>query len=249
MNSASAECGVRSAECNGRQTEGKKVIPQFAIHNSQSRGFTLLEVLLAMAILAVIMTVIYASFSTAGRNVEQAEAIRDETDLARTLLARLSDDIANAYMNSAMNSPAILTIFYGKKEEVEGGAGAGDEKIRHDSISLTTLTNWRKPDSKEMDLWEVGYFFREKPDGKGYTLFRREKRELSKDLPALEGGVEYDITDRVGSLKITYSGNGSSWTDDGWDGKTKGLPKAVEIALALDTGKVYATRVDVGNRP
>ncbi|NTW58750.1 MAG: hypothetical protein HGA43_06255 [Nitrospirae bacterium] len=205
--------------------------------------------LLAMAILSVIMTVVYASFSTAGKNIEQAEAIRDETDIVRTLIARLSVDIANAYLNSNGIYPPVPTIFYGKKEEVEGVAGAGNEKIRHDSISLTTLTNWRKRDSKEMELWEVGYFFREKPDGKGYALFRREKRELSKDIPALEGGVEYEITDRLESLQITYSDNGTTWTDTGWDKSRNSLPKAVEIALSLDTGKVYTTRVDVGNRP
>jgi hypothetical protein len=146
-----------------------------------------------------------------------------------------------------MNSPTVLTIFYGKKEEVEGGAGG--EKIRHDSIALTPLTNWRKPDSNEMELWEVGYFFKEKADGQGYSLFRREKRELSKDVPALEGGVEYEITDRVESLQITYSDDGSKWADNGWDSRSLNrLPKTVEIALTLDTGKVYTTRVDVGNR-
>lgn len=212
-------------------------------------GFTLLEVLLAMAILAVILTVVYASFSTAGKNVEQAEAIRDENDIARTLLARLSVDIANAYPKDSGSFPSVPTRFYGRKEEMDGVIGTGDRKIRHDSINLTTLTNWRKRDSKEMELWEVGYFFREKPDGKGYVLFRREKRELSKDVPVLEGGVEYEITDRVESLQITYSDFGSTWTDDGWDSQSKGrLPKMVEIMLALDTGKVYTTRVDVGNR-
>src|SRR5574341_929669 len=79
--------------------------------NPKLEGFTLLEVMLAMAILAVMVTVIYASFSSAGRNVEQAETSRDRTDLARTLIAKLSDDIANAYYNPAMKE----SIFYGKK--------------------------------------------------------------------------------------------------------------------------------------
>lgn len=244
MNNVSAECGVRSAEYQARQSQGRKIIPH-------SMGFTLLEVLLAMAILSVILTVIYSSFSTAGRNVEEAEKIRDESDIARTLIARLSDDIANAYVNPLMNTPTTLTIFYGKKEEAEFGTGPGNEKIRHDSISLTTLTNWRKPDSMELELWEVGYFFKEQPDGKGYTLFRREKRLLSKDTPALEGGDEFEITDRVESLQITYSNNGQTWTDNGWDTRSSSfgqkIPKAVEIAIALDTGNVYTTRVDIAN--
>ncbi len=212
------------------------------IHSS--RGFTLLEVLLTMAILAVIMTVIYISFSSAGRDVKQAETLRDETDLARTLLTRISVDISNAYMKST-NVPVI---FSGTKEELTGESVNADKNIRHDRIDLTTLSNWPKPDSKETELWEVGYFFKEKPEGKGYALFRREKRELSNDVPALEGGDEYEITDRVASLQFTYSDDGKTWTDNGWDRTLKNPPKAVEIALTFESGKGYVTRVDIGNR-
>jgi type II secretion system protein J len=218
--------------------------------SSKEKGFTLLEVLIAVAIMSVLVTVIYTSFSTSSRNVEQAEASRDATDLARTLLAKLSADIANAYVNAGMNSPVTTTIFYGKKEE----GGAGDEKIRHDALYLTTLTNWRKPDSRETDLWEVGYFFKEKTDGTGFVMMRKEKRELSKDTPALEGGVEYEMTDRVEGLQFRYYDIAAKKWLDTWDSRTAGsfnlqqmpVPKAVEITLLLDDGSSYITEVEVG---
>lgn len=212
----------------------------------RANGFTLLEVLLAMAMLVVIMTPVYMSFSTAGRNVKEAETLRDDTDLARALIARLSTDIANAY---CMAGPVPM-IFYGTKEAPLDQLTAGGEGVRRDSLSLTTLTNWRRPDSPETELWEVGYFFREKPEGAGYTLFRREKRQLSPTVPALEGGDEFEITDRVQSLRFSYSDDGVTWTDNGWDSRKMGsrAPKVVEIACALVSGRVFITRVDVGNR-
>jgi general secretion pathway protein J len=206
-----------------------------------SKGFTLIEVLLALAILAAVMTAVYTSFSTASRNVESAEAVRDETDLARILITRFSDDIANAYYNSTMSG---TTIFYGKKEEV----GTGNDKSRFDSLAMTTLTNWRKPDSKETDLWEVGYYFEETADGSGRVLMRREKRELSKDIPLLEGGLDYEITDKVDGFQLRYF-NGSRWSDE-WDTRKSsnhGLPKAVELSLIFANGKQYITAVDVRN--
>jgi hypothetical protein len=138
------------------------------------------------------------------------------------------------------------TFFYGKKEEFTG-ENAGDAKIRRDSIAMTTLTNWPKRNSKETELWEVGYFFKEQPDRKGFTLFRREKRELSTDVPPLDGGTEYEITDRVESLQFRYTSDGTTWTDNGWPLSSSSQPKGVEIILILDNGKVYTTKVNVGN--
>jgi prepilin-type N-terminal cleavage/methylation domain-containing protein len=212
------------------------------ISTRRSKGFTLLEVLISVAIMSGIVAVIYTTFFTTGQNVEQAETIRDTTDLVRTLVSKLSSDIANAYINTGMNYPdAPLTIFYGKKVEPQEGL----QKSRYDEIYLTTLTNWRKG-PKETDLWEVGYYFKEKPDGTGYVMMRREKPELSKDFPALEGGVEYAMTDRVKSLQLRYKSAGSTTWSDEWNNRTV-LPKIVEITLLLDDGSVYVTEVRVLN--
>jgi type II secretion system protein J len=202
----------------------------------KSNGFTLLEILLALSILALVVTAVYTSFATAGRNIERAEVTRDSTDLARTLSAKITVDIANAYVNSAMTGQ---TIFYGEKVVF----GTGDDQQRYDSLSLTTLTNWRTPHSKETDLWEVGYFFKEKSDGTGYVMMRREKRELSTTVPAGEGGVEYQITDHVKGLHVRYNKGGDTWYDE-WTTKNA-YPQIVEIALTLDSGMTYTTRVNV----
>jgi len=230
---------------------GVKVQGSGEAEAAKSPGFTLLEVLIAGAIMSLLVTVIYTSFFTAGRNVKQAEAMRDETDLVRTLVAKISSDITDAYFNPNMNAPLVTTIFYGETVISDTAmsdtvmSDTGLKNNRYDGLYLTTLTNWRKPDSQETDLWEVGYYFKQKLDGSGWILMRREKRVLNNDFPALEGGVEYEMTDRVSSLRFRYF-DGSVWTD-GWDSRiSQKLPNAVEITLLLDDGTVYITQVDVG---
>jgi type II secretion system protein J len=238
--SSIADCGSRIAAWK-KQGWTRCLNPKSEIRNPKLGGFTLLEVLIAVAIMAGIVTVIYSSFFTASRNVEQAEAIRDSSDMARTLVAKIADDLSDAYYNPAMNRPEVITIFNGKKEQTD----STDEKSRHDSITLTTLTNWRSPNTKETDLWEVGYFFKQKPDGSGYVMMRREKRELSKDSPAGEGGIEYEITDRVKFFQLRYNEVGDTWYDE-WNSTTRNrLPKLVEIALTLESGMTYSTYVEV----
>lgn len=235
---------MRSAE--GKQRRELRTFrcssaPYSGLSTRHSKGFTLLEVLLAVGILSLVVTVIYSSFSGAARNVKQAETIRDRTDLARTLIARLSDDIANAYYKPTMTE----TVFEGKPSTLE------TDKPRFDSLSLTTLTNWRKPDSKETDLWEVGYRFEEKSDGTGTVMILREKRNLTKDIKPLEGGTDMEITDQVRELRLRYSsgifsaGTTSLKWEDEWV-KKGGPPKLVEIRLVLEDGNPYLTLVQVG---
>lgn len=216
--------------------------------NSRS-GFTLIEVLLALVILAIISSVVYSSFSTAGQSVEHAEAQRDNTDLARTLIARMAYDISNAFCNPGTSATLkSKTVFYGKKVETPGDDAMG----RIDSLFLTTLTNWRSPNSKEMDLWEVGYFFKEKPEGEGYTLMRWEKRDLTTNEPPLEGGTEYEITDQVEGLRLRYyHGSLSKWKDE-WGSSSSSSPcknfdqlKSVEISLTVAGGRHYITQVEI----
>jgi type II secretion system protein J len=226
--SNSSEFGVRGSGFDKRQSIST---------GAGASGFTLLEVLIAVAIMAGIVTVIYSSFSTSSRNVEQAEEKRDAADLARTLMAKLTSDITNAYYSPDLQE----TFFYGKK------SGIDPDEPRYDSIALTTLTNWRKPNSKETDLWEVGYRFEEQPEKNTKVLIRSEKRQLDKDSPPLEGGTDYILSERVKSLRLRYF-NGLTWTDD-WDNRTQRSlppPKAVEIMLALDDGSIYSTEVEVG---
>jgi prepilin-type N-terminal cleavage/methylation domain-containing protein len=238
--SSIADRGLHIADWK-KQGRMRRLNPKSEIRNPRFDGFTLLEVLIAVAIMTGIITVIYASFFTASRNVEQAEAIRDSSDMARTLVAKIADDISDAYYNPAMNRPEVITIFNGKKEQSD----PADEKSRHDSITLTTLTNSRRPNTRETDLWEVGYFFKQKPDGSGSVMMRREKRELSKDSPAGEGGIEYEITDRVKIFQLRYNEAGDTWYDE-WNSTTRNkLPKLVEIVLTLESGMTYSTYVEV----
>ncbi len=188
-----------------------------------------------MSILALIMTGIYTSFSTASRSVRYAEAARDETDLARTLIARLSLDIENADCDQVKHHP----VFYGKKDEVE----TEGVKRQHDSLAMTTLTNFPRPDSKETELLEAGYYFKEKADGKGYSLMRREKRELTEEMKPLEGGVEYELTDQVLELRLRYSNTGSTWAEE-WGSSSQCMkPAIVEMTVVLLSGKQYSTEV------
>lgn len=206
-----------------------------ALHTPHSNGFTLIEVLLSLAILASVVAVVYASFSTAGQSIKAAEAAQEEVDIARTFLARLSNDLGNAFYKPLMKE----AYFRGKKveEEIDGTT------TRVDSVSLTTLTSWRTPGTNESGLWDVGYFFRGKQDGTGMVLFRREKRDPGNTEADATEEAAYELTDKVVGLRLRYY-DGSKWTDE-WDSNLQRRPPSVvEIVLTTAGGRFYATKVE-----
>ena len=57
------------------------------------RGFTLIEILLALAILAVILGMVYASFDQTSRLAAHVDEVSEEYRAARLALTKMSDEI------------------------------------------------------------------------------------------------------------------------------------------------------------
>ena len=213
-----------------------------------SKGFTLLELLLAVTITSLVLAVLYASFF---KIIEAKEAAEEELDLyheARLLLAKISEDISMALKPRERESTKV--IFYGVNNE------------DRDSLQFATLSHLRVGrDIKESDQCEVGYYLKpvsdvrepsrlsappeaqhegstqtqsnEDRENQLYFLMRREDPTID-DLPE-EGGLEYAVSDRVLALNLRYLLNEGEVVDD-WDSRTargRGLPNAVEITLVL----------------
>lgn len=236
MNSI-AERSLRPADSDRQEAE-TPLVPRSATTRRRGKGFTLIEVLLSIVILAAVVSVVYASFSTAGQNIEAAEASRAEVDIARALLRRMIDELGNAfYAQDWHGNPSMKEAsFRGKKEEEE----VNGTLVRVDSISLTTIAPWRTPGTAESGLREVGYFFREREDGTGIDLFRREKRDPGSTAADAADEVEYKLSDKIAGLRFRYY-DGSKWVDE-WD--LNRLPQLVEIAVVMAGGRVYTTKVE-----
>lgn len=217
----------------------------FMNRENQNKGFTIIELLIAITILLIIMTVVYQGFTVSTDGVRRAEAVDNLNDTARIIFLRLTDDINTAYL------PDKNAIFVGEAKR--------DGKYPRDTINLTSLSNQIiVKDAKESELHEIGYFLKEASDHKASgkdkpaSLYRREKKTIGKE-PPLEGGNSYELTEEIAGLRFRYY-DGSKWKDN-WDSRTnKTLPKAVEIELTLlDEDKKersFRTIIDVpmGNR-
>jgi len=77
-------------------------------------GFTLLEIIVAIAIFAVIVSLIYPAYTGTYRNIEIAETQADIYEMARTTLIRIIEDLESVYIPevSQASQPNDITEFF-----------------------------------------------------------------------------------------------------------------------------------------
>jgi len=179
-------------------------------------GLTLLDLLVAIALLAIILTTIYWVFANHERSVEAASESRDTYGQGRLILDRLARDIAGAWLpaNKRPNS-SISYLFSGQENGV-------------DFITTAKLS----PDTAPgLDLVEVGYHAIENEDNDDFTLVRRQ--DQTPDDNATEGGSNIILTKALNAIQLSYINRlGEVMTT--WQAEeSSGLPHAVRISLTL----------------
>lgn len=215
------------------------------------KGFTLLEVLVSVAILAIIMAALYSAYTT---NVEAIQIARENGQVhqtARIALDRITKDLQSALTEMRTVNGTSQLGFVGKDQERDGK--------RMDRLDFTTLTYMALSDqSPAADLCEVGYRVVEDPEQQEVlVLMRRQKvlvfipkEDASQGAGFSEGGREQELARNLAGFQITYEdARGEAlmrWSTEE-SNSTAGLPVLVKVRLvikdALGREHVFTTTV------
>jgi prepilin-type N-terminal cleavage/methylation domain-containing protein len=198
-----------------------------------SRGaFTLIELVVSMALMALILTAAYACLSAGIGGKRLVEPRADVFQSARVALDLLSADIRCA-CPLAKGAP-----FLGVHRVL------GD--VTADNLDFATH-HFSPKRSGEGDYCEESLFVEKDPKTGRYTLWRRRNPTLSFD--PLAGGIREEIASGIAGLRLEYY-DGLDWYDSWGDpnfGSAKseavtvpkpnmtGLPEAVRITLSFDS--------------
>ena len=203
-------------------------------------GFTLMEVLIAITILAIVLAIVYGSFVQTRRVISSAEASVSELRGVRAAFNRLTRDINMAFVTKPPGSNTDNpTIFVGTDDYAYGYA--------NDSIDFTAFSNnIRKKDAKESDQMEVGYYIKRNFEGKS-VLMKREKRRV--DSSPLYGGKSFEISEDIVGLNFRFLEK-ETWLDN-WDSRVSNtlIPEAVEITIIIkdikEVERSYRTIIEI----
>ena len=204
-------------------------------------GFTLLEVLVSMAILVIIMAALYSAYTT---NVEAIQIARQNGEVhqtARIVLDRMSKDLQSALIQVSVPSEKIKLGLVGQDREIDGR--------RADRVDFTTVTHLSLTEKgPASDLCEIGYLIDEDEDGKSLVLLRRDDPSVDEDFTV--GGSLQEMARNVLEFNLTYQDStgeeSEAWnTLEGSPGA--GLPVLIKVRLVLrdelDREHVFSTTI------
>jgi general secretion pathway protein J len=196
-------------------------------------GFTLIEVLISLGILAFMMAIAWSTTSSGAQARRHFEAFEERNHEIRTALGRMATDLSMAYLsaNEDQNRTERRTIFLGKS------SGRVNE-LRFSSFGHVTL--WA--DANEADTTMISYYGAADPEHRGQTnLVRRAQRRLSNENHTQEP-AEIDVllrdVERVEFEYYDWRDNEwkSSWDSTGADSQRNRPPTRVRVQVTVKNG-------------
>lgn len=196
-----------------------------------ARGFTLLEVVIAVGITAMMGVLIAAAFQTGYRSKELVEQEADRYRALRTGTERMVREISAAFVSDHYDTRR----YRDQNDRPTNFIGARDRLL------FTSMAHQRLyADAKESDQMVVEYFTKSAPSPGGQqrlNLMRREDSLLDDRMD--RGGTEDVLVENVKRIDFAYwDSDKKDWVDE-WDTrrveKKSILPVRVRLTIsALD---------------
>jgi prepilin-type N-terminal cleavage/methylation domain-containing protein len=196
-------------------------------------GFTLVELLVALFLFALIAGVVFAAFAAVASGVERGRQSMDVYRVGRAALLRMAQEVS-----AAMPAPA------GSETALQGKKSTGGGGLTADRIEFMTVPYRRYSDQVPgYDLCRVAYYVADNAQGRT-ALFREE--DCSGEVAVGEVGerreraIRLELTDLAVGLEMTYYDVDRTYEEWPPSGNPTGpLPCRVHLVLTLRDEQHY----------
>jgi prepilin-type N-terminal cleavage/methylation domain-containing protein len=192
-------------------------------------GFTLMELMLSLALLALIMIILYGSFHAVAASKLHAEVRVESDQQARTLMWLMSRELRGAVFTPLIPSHVLLV-----------GQASRQGGMPMDSITFATLdpSHRRALDGYSAEE-DVTYSAVPNPNHRGWFMWTRSQRSglIQTANPPIQPPTV--LATNVLSVHFRYF-NGFQWLEV-WDSTSspagQALPQAISIELQMASGR------------
>ncbi len=194
------------------------------------RGFTLIEVLLAIAITATVMITVGTTFHVLLNARDVVDDLSESTEAGPRILNLVERDLRGLWTFNVYNN----AVFRGRDMDIGGrDADRLDFLTTTDAVGYV-LDNQNQP--RKPTLCEVGYWFKPNPRFRElFEMWRREDPMVDGDL--ITQGTFQLVHDRIKSFKVTYyeTLGYEAEAKNEWDSSIEdGLPARIKIEFTIE---------------
>ena len=197
--------------------------------NRPSRGMTLVEVVVAVAILGMISLLLYGAFDALSRG-KKGEALRAErARQGREAMARIEREMTSAYLSQHV--PLSVSLLASRTAFV--GENGTNSRVDFTAFAHRRLVK----DVPESDEAEIGYYVVQDPDHDDkLDLVRREQTPI--DYEPRQGGVSSVLVEDIESFHLRYLDPINATWVEAWNtsqvsGQPNRMPFEVHVKLTL----------------
>jgi general secretion pathway protein J len=207
-----------------------------SIRIGRQKGFTLLEILIAIIIFVVVLTTIYTSYTGTFRVVDETESQADIYGMARIAMERMLEDLESVYIpknddnSHSEEGTSKLFQFVGEEQEINGRRADSLTFISRAHIDLSG-------GEQDYGKAEIKYSVKEDDEGGRLVLYRSDRRMLEASFSFDEESEGFVLCERLLSVAFSYQGEDGEVLQ-GWDSESEAfkhtLPKVVSITLEFE---------------
>jgi len=192
-----------------------------------SHGFTLIEIMLAVAILGVIMVMLASSFHAVAAGKTHAEGRLMSNRQARALLAQLSNELHGAVQTPLIASHVMLV-----------GQGRMQNGAPLDNLTISTIDSGHHRSISSFGAEElITYSGQPSPQHRGwYMLMRQQRSALLSATAGIALAPAVILAANVLAFHVRYF-NGNIWIES-WNSNS--LPPGTQLPQAMSIDLVMA---------
>jgi len=197
------------------------------------KGFTLIEILVAAAIIVTIVSMVYGSYFATSKSARSCKSRIALSRQGRKVLGQMARQIRCSYVGSAKEYKSPTRPVFQQRKKIpenaisyfNGNSGETGGEILH----LVTTSEISEGQAPLDGLFETTYKF----DKSSGTLFFSQKRFIGAPKSLVENRNWQPIARNIESVELAFF-DGQQWLHT-WDFKEKkSLPNAVRINITCE---------------
>jgi prepilin-type N-terminal cleavage/methylation domain-containing protein len=188
--------------------------------DDRRNGFTLIEIVLAVALCAVVMMIIYGVVISTIQAAERVDELTHGSEIGPAILAQIREDIGAAFLPGD------------DQEYFVGQERGGRDRVDFVSSAAVFAPETTGSEPAVHSVNELGYQVKEGPSAEdGLVLYRRVDPFI--DAEPLRGGRLTAIAEKVISFKVGYW-SGAEWLPSWSASKHENqLPSSIRVELKM----------------